>query len=87
VESSGNSTQRYVRRLAVYVVGRSRASLSGTGLHQEQWIYTFTEGKEAPHYAAIDGKGSVFKNYMKKNYNYSVTGGDHLELPRLLELL
>ncbi len=56
------------------------------------WIYTFTRGKEAPHYAILDDKGSTFKNYMKKNYNiefitHPAPGGDHSELPGLLKLL
>jgi hypothetical protein len=57
-----------------------------------QWIYTVTEGREAPHYAILDDIGPVFKNYMKKNYNiefitYSAPYGDHSDLPRLLQLL
>ena len=24
-----------------------------------QWIYTVTEGRDAPHYAILDGKGPV----------------------------
>jgi hypothetical protein len=57
-----------------------------------QWVYTITEGQEAPHYAILDGKGPVFKNYMRKNYNielisYAAPNGDHSELVRLLEAL
>jgi len=57
-----------------------------------QWVYTITQGNEAQHYAILDNKGPVFKNYMKKNYNidfitYSTPTGDHSELLRLLESL
>lgn len=57
-----------------------------------QWIYTVTEGKEGVHYAILDNKGPVFKNYMKQNYNidfitYAASNGDHSELLPLLESL
>jgi hypothetical protein len=55
-----------------------------------QWVYTVTDGKEAGHYAILDGKGPVFKRYMKVNYNiefitYQAPAGDHSELLRLLD--
>jgi len=57
-----------------------------------QWIYTTTDGKEAEHYAILDGKGPVFKKYMKANFNiefitYQAPNGDHSELLRLLDSL
>lgn len=57
-----------------------------------QWVYTITDGKEAPHYAILDGKGPVFKNYMRKNYNiefitYDAPGNDHSALRTLLKAL
>lgn len=54
-----------------------------------QWIYTVTEGKEREHYAILDGKGPVFRKYMKLNYNinfitYDAPNGDHSALRELL---
>ena len=57
-----------------------------------QWIYTLTGGRESGHYAILDGKGPVFKRYMKANYNiefitYEAPGGNHAELLELITAL
>jgi hypothetical protein len=76
------------RRFTVLFVGMSFRDPNLQSLLQ--WIYTLTEGKEREQYAILDGKGQVFKNYMKKNYNlnfitYDAPGGDHSALRDLLD--
>jgi hypothetical protein len=55
-----------------------------------QWVYTITQGSEREHYAILDNRGTVFKKYMKNNYNinfitYDASNGNHSELLTLLE--
>ncbi len=55
-----------------------------------QWVYTITEGKEGEHYAILENKGSVFKHYMRNNFNinfitYDAPSGNHAALPILLD--
>jgi hypothetical protein len=78
------------RRFTVLFVGTSFRDPNFQSLLQ--WIYTFTEGKEREHYAILDGKGPVFRRYMKNNYNinfitYDAPHGDHAALRDLLESL
>ena len=76
------------RRFTVLFVGTSFRDPNFQSLLQ--WIYTLTDGKEREQYAILDGKGPVFKKYMKNNYNinlitYDAPGGDHSALRPLLE--
>jgi hypothetical protein len=55
-----------------------------------QWVYTITKGSEREHYAILDSRGTVFKKYMKSNYNinfitYDAPNGNHSNLIPLLE--
>jgi hypothetical protein len=57
-----------------------------------QWIRTITDGKEAPLYAILDSRGTVFKNYVRQNFNvqfmtYPAPNNDHSALRPLLESL
>jgi hypothetical protein len=76
------------RRFTVLFVGTSFRDPNFQSLLQ--WIYTITEGKEREQYAILDGKGLVFKKYMKSNYNinfitYDAPGGNHSALRDLLD--
>lgn len=55
-----------------------------------QWIYTAAKGNIPTHYATLENRGRLFKNYMRQNFNirmltYPVPPLDHSECLKILQ--